>query len=95
MARAVLFMWNPRNGKTLTDVFSTPEHADPVAMAHALRDSCRDDFPGALWGVGADEEAIDIMATNRMRAMGFEDYDHATAQGHKPSVPSTKENDHA
>jgi len=77
MARAVLFMYNPETGKTTSDVFTTPEYPDPVRQAEALKASCVDDFPGALWGLGLDEEARDIMTNTRMREMGFEDYDHA------------------
>jgi hypothetical protein len=77
MAIAVLFMYNPKNGKTSTDVFETPTHPDPVRSAENLREACRDDFPGAIWSLGMDEEARIIMTNTRMREMGFADYDHA------------------
>ncbi|AXH70122.1 hypothetical protein HOT74_gp09 [Microbacterium phage KaiHaiDragon] len=84
MARAVLFMFNPATGRTSTDVWETPEVADPVRRAENVRRSCESDFPGAVWAIGMDEEARDIMATTRMREMGFEDYDHAAANGRPP-----------
>lgn len=81
MATAVLFMWDPKTQKTTSDVFTTPEYPDPVRQAELLKSACEDDFPGAIWSIGLDEEARDIMTNTRMREMGFEDYDHAKANG--------------
>ncbi|WNM67712.1 hypothetical protein SEA_LITTLEFORTUNE_9 [Microbacterium phage LittleFortune] len=84
MARAVLFMWNPATGQTTTDVYETPTVEDPVRRAENIRRSCEDDFPGAVWAIGMDDEARDIMTSTRMREMGFEGYDHAAANGRPP-----------
>lgn len=70
-ARAVLFMWNPQNGKTTTDIFEAPEYDDPFHQAQALMESCKEDFPGSIWSVGTNEEARKIMAATRMRWMGL------------------------
>lgn len=75
MARAVLFMWDPTMNKTTTDVFETPEYADPFHTAQGLKESCEGDFPNAIWSIGIDEEAREIMKNARMRAMGFGDDD--------------------
>lgn len=80
MATAVLFMWDPKTEKVTADSYSTPETADPVRRCERLKSACEDDFPGAIWSIGMDEDARDIMATTRMREMGFEDYDHAEAK---------------
>ena len=81
MATAVLFMWDPKTGNVTADSYSTPEVEDPVRRCENLKAACEDDFPGAIWSIGLDEEARDIMASTRMREMGFEDYDHAKANG--------------
>ena len=78
MATTVLFMYNPENGRTSTDVFSTDDgYEDPFHTAQALKHSCEDDFPGAIWAIANDQEANDIMTNTRMHRMGFPDYDHA------------------
>ena len=51
-----------------------------MRAAENLKRSIVDDLPGALWSIGLNEEARDIMTNTRMREMGFEGYDHAEAK---------------
>jgi hypothetical protein len=68
---AVLFTYVPATGQN----FATPiEHvADPIGAAHALKDSCFDDFPGALWSVTGDAEAIEARGKATMKRLLGED----------------------
>lgn len=52
---AVLFAYIPSTGENFANVFD--EGPDPVAKAWGLKAGIEDDWPGAIWSVGADEEA--------------------------------------
>lgn len=78
-AKAVLFCYTAE-GRVFADEFTPPRFPDPVRAAENLKRSIVDDLPGALWSIGLNEEARDIMTNTRMREMGFEGYDHAEAK---------------
>lgn len=68
---AVLFTYVPSTGEN----FATPiEGPGCVTKAHALKESCKDDFPGAIWSVAADDEATKDVADERMRALFGDDW---------------------
>ena len=52
---AVLFTYVPSTGETMATAFE--EGPDPVASAWGLKAGIESDWPGAIWSVGADEEA--------------------------------------
>lgn len=76
-AKAVLFTYTAK-GKTFTDAFEAPKYEDPQLMCEQMREAVGDDFPGAIFSIGMNKAARDIMATRRMRQMGFKDYEHST-----------------
>lgn len=78
---ATLSMYDPDSGAREVDVFEGKDHPDPQLAAERMRAAVGDDFPNAVWAIGVNEPARDIMTNRRMREMGFEDYDHAEAQG--------------
>lgn len=86
MATAVLFMHDPKTGQTTTDVYATPDVENPVLRAENIKRSCEDDFPGAIWSIGMDDEARDIMAAHRMQQMGFTDYTVEEARRHRKEI---------
>jgi hypothetical protein len=81
VGKAVLFI-QQASGKVNVDEFLEDESGrDPYHRALGLWRSCEDDFPGAIWSIGMNDRARDLMAEANMHAMGFKDYDHAEAQG--------------
>lgn len=64
---AVLFTYVPSTGETMATPFEGGDN--PISKAHGLKASCEDDFPGAIWAVAGDEEAIKAMADARMEAI--------------------------
>jgi hypothetical protein len=77
---AVLFTYTAE-GKSFTDAYSEADYADPQLQAERMRSAVGDDFPGAIFSIGMNERARDIMTNRRMADMGFENYDHAAANG--------------
>jgi hypothetical protein len=64
---AVLFTYVPSTGANYATPISWGDN--PVAHAEALLESCRDDFPGAIWSIGADEEACKAAGDARMKSL--------------------------
>lgn len=65
--RAVLFTYVPATGETMATEFD--EGPDPVERAYGLKAGIEDDWPGAIWAVGADREAKEAhgeLQTKRM-----------------------------
>lgn len=52
---AVLFTYDPKTERSFATAFT--EGPDPVASAWGLKAGIEDDWPGAVWSVGADQEA--------------------------------------
>lgn len=80
--RAVLFMW--REGRTTTvDVFDEDDsHPDsPWHRAAALRDSCEDDFPNAIFAIGMNDQARDLMQAENMRRCGLKEGNDDDTEG--------------
>lgn len=77
---AVALCYLPDAERTLHTEYRTDgdfPQENPMLAAEALVESCRDDFPGGLWTTTGNERALDIMVSARMKALGFDDYDHA------------------
>lgn len=74
---AVLFTYVPETGECMATPFDA-SHGDPILKAEALRASCEDDFPGAIWSIGSDEEALKVTANRRMKELLGEDWEPTT-----------------
>lgn len=70
MATAVLFMYSAE-GRAIAETFSTPTYENPIEAAHALRASIADDWPGAIFAVGADAEAATIRKNSILASYGL------------------------
>ena len=72
-AKAVLFV-HTSEGKLFAEVYTTDDgFEDPQLQCEAMKASVQDDFPDAIFSIGLNEEARQIMTRRRMRAMGFSD----------------------
>lgn len=69
-AYAVVLTHLPDEGKTYHTPFWGKDHADPLAKAHAFAHSerARDDWPGALWVVTGNVEAVAQAQVNLLRS---------------------------
>lgn len=71
-AKAVLFT-QTADGQTFADEFTTDAgYEDPHLQCERTRAAVEGDFPGAIFAIGMNFEARNIMAARRMRAMGLE-----------------------
>lgn len=75
---AVLFTYTA-DGKTFTDAYSEADYPDPQLQCERMRAAVGDDFPDAIFSIGMNDRARDLMTNRRMADMGFTGYDHATA----------------
>jgi len=69
---ATLSMFDPDSGYSVVEVFSGTDHTDPEFQAELTRSAVGDDYPNAVWAIGVNEAAREIMGNRRMRAMGFD-----------------------
>lgn len=65
-AYAVVLTHIPQTGETFHTPFTDEHHEDPLSFAWRFRDSEEDrgDFPGSLWAVTGNDEAIEIRRSN-------------------------------
>lgn len=73
---AVLFCYVPSTEKTMSQVIDWGDN--PIDQAWALKASLEDDWPGAIWSVGADEEAKRVTGLARMKALLGPDWEPTT-----------------
>jgi len=61
-AVAVVFTWLPDEQVFQTPFIESADTPDPLSVAHAFREAEeeRNDFPGSIWGIGANERARKI-----------------------------------
>lgn len=59
---AVLFSYDPTTGESTGDPLRGMHSggADPITWAYALQESIEGDFPGRLWSVTGNEEALEL-----------------------------------
>lgn len=77
-AKAVLFT-HTADGRTFADAYAAEDgYEDPQLQCERTRAAVGDDFPGAIFSIGMNDEAREIMARRRMKAMGFSDEELAS-----------------
>lgn len=74
--RAVLFAYVPDTGQTMSQVIDWGDN--PIGQAWGLKASIEDDWPCAIWSVGADEEARKVTGIARMKALLGPDWEPTT-----------------
>jgi hypothetical protein len=65
--RAVLFTYVPETGETMATEFT--EGPDPVQQAYGLKAGIEGDWPGAVWAVGADQDAKEAHGAEQTKRM--------------------------
>lgn len=64
---AVLFTYVPSTGQNFATAIDYGDN--PIGQAWALKAGIEDDWPGAIWSVGADEEARKVCGDARMKSL--------------------------
>lgn len=80
-AKAALFTLTA-DGETFTDEFSSDAgYEDPQLQCERTRAAVGEDFPDAIFAIGMNDEARNIMVDRRMREMGLGSQAPAPASG--------------
>lgn len=73
---AVLFSYDPESGEHSADSLRglhPTRGFDPITWAYALKESIEDDFPGRIWAVTGNDEALDLRSDRILERMGLTD----------------------
>jgi hypothetical protein len=73
---AVLFSYQPSTEETLSQVIDWGD--DPVTAAWNFKRSIENDFPDAIWSVGADQEARKAHGQATMKSLLGPDWEPTT-----------------